>query len=344
MPANKHATIRYRIIDACLRNRARKWTWKDILEEVNKALDKEGITPIGKTTFFEDLKDIEYRVYHAEIEKYYGHNKKIVYYQYTDPEYSINKQPLTENEAIQIRSAIQIISRFRGMPQFEWVNELVPVLETRLNLTPSGHDIISFQQNEDYQGKEHIGSLFNAILYKRALKITYQDFKSDFPYDIEFHPYHLKQYNSRWFLFGHNPSFKLSIQNLALDRITSIEEIPNQYINHEVNWEEYFADIVGVTKTDEPPVEIKILILDKGQAMYIKTKPLHPTQKPVRKTDLGYETSINVAPNMELFKLLLSFGPRIKILSPNDLVKRFESTIKEYVTLYHNQVNNDKLL
>ena len=33
MPVNKNAVIRYRIIDNCLRNRARKWTWKDILEE-----------------------------------------------------------------------------------------------------------------------------------------------------------------------------------------------------------------------------------------------------------------------------------------------------------------------
>jgi predicted DNA-binding transcriptional regulator YafY len=51
---------------------------------------------------------------------------------------------------------------------------------------------------------------------------------------------------------------------------------------------------------------------------------------------LGYETSIKVAPNMELFKLLLSFGPRIKIVSPNELVTRFESTIKEYNNLYKN--------
>jgi len=203
-----------------------------------------------------------------------------------------------------------------------------------LNLTSQGHNIISFQQNEDYQGNEHIGTLFNAILYKRALKITYQDFKSEFPYDIIFHPYHLKQYNARWFLFGHNPSFKLSIQNLALDRIIAFEELADEYKYLEVNWDEYFSDIIGVTKKDEPPVEIKILILDKEQALYIKTKPLHHSQKPVRKTALGYETSIKVIPNVELFRLILSYGPKIKILSPEDLISKIQQTIQEYGKVY----------
>lgn len=248
MPLNKNAAIRYRIIDTCLRNRARKWTWKDILDEVNKGLTKEEISPIGKTTLFEDLKDIEYRVYQSDIEKIYGHHKKIVYYRYADPDYSINKQPLTEQETIQIRSAIQIISRFKGMPQFEWVNEWVPILESRLNIQDTGHNIISFQNNEFYQGKEHIGALFNAILYKRALKITYQDFNAEFPYEFIYHPYHLKQYNGRWFAFGHNPTFEQPIQNLALDRVISLEEMPDPYHFMEIDWEDYFADIVGVTK------------------------------------------------------------------------------------------------
>ena len=334
MPLNKNATIRYRIIDQCLRNRARKWTWKDILDVVNKELDKEGISPIGKTTLFEDIKDIEYRVYNSEIEKTYGQHKKIVYYRYADPDYSINKQPLTENEATQIRSAVQIISRFRGMPQFEWVNELVPMLETRLNLQSAGHNIISFQNNEDYLGNEHIGTLFNSILYKRVLKITYQNFNSEFPQELIFHPYHLKQYNSRWFVFGHNPEFSENIQNLALDRIISIEEVSDTYQFIDVEWDDYFADIVGVTKMKGDPVEIKILILDQLQASYIKTKPLHPTQKPIRKTERGFETSISVIPNIELYKLFLSFGPRIKILSPAEVADNIKASIEEYCRIY----------
>lgn len=334
MPVNKNALIRYMIIDKCLRNRARKWTWKDILEEVNKGLLNEGINTIGKTTLFEDLKDIEYRVYSSEIVKEDGYNRREKYYSYADADYSITKQPLNETEANQIRSAIQILSRFKGLPQFDWLEELIPVLESRLNLKTKEDNIISFDSNEDYQGKEHISTFFNAILYKRVLRIKYQDFKSEFPYEIEFHPYHLKQYNSRWFVFGFNPVSDYGMQNLALDRVVEIEENSIDYVNSKIDWDDYFSDIIGVSKINTEVEEIKILILDKEQASYIKTKPIHQSQKTIKKTELGYETSIRVIPNFELYKLILSFGERIKILTPEAVVNRMKLITKELNKLY----------
>ena len=32
MPANKNALLRYKTIDKCLRNRARRWTLEDLVE------------------------------------------------------------------------------------------------------------------------------------------------------------------------------------------------------------------------------------------------------------------------------------------------------------------------
>lgn len=320
MPVNRNALLRYQVIDKCLCNKGRKWTWKSIMEEINKELEKEDIDPIGKTTFFKDIRDIE-KVYNTLIETFPGENKKIAYYRYEDPEFSIRKQPILEHEAAQFKATIQMLSRFKGLPQFEWVNEMIPMLETKLGLGPSEEkNIISFDSNEDYKGLEYITPIFNAIMYKRTLNVIYQDFKSPVQYELEFHPYHLKQYNSRWFVFGKDPGKQnLNISNLALDRIKQIDEIETPYIDNVINWEDYFSDIIGVSKQNVPIEEIKILIKDEEQAAYIETKPLHQSQKRIKKTDLGYETSIMVIPNYELKKLLLSFGERIEILKPNKL-------------------------
>ena len=44
MPVNKNALLRYKIIDRCLRNRYRRWTIEDLVDEVSEALyDMEGI-------------------------------------------------------------------------------------------------------------------------------------------------------------------------------------------------------------------------------------------------------------------------------------------------------------
>jgi predicted DNA-binding transcriptional regulator YafY len=287
------------------------------LEEVNRELIREDFDPVGKTTFFKDIVDIE-RVYKTTIEKYTGESKKVVYYRYEDPEFSIRTQPISENEVAQFKATIQILSRFKGLPQFDWVNEMIPMIETKLGLSSiQERNIISFEKNEDYSGLEHITPLFNAIMYKRPLSILYQDFKSLIEYEIEFHPYHLKQYNNRWYVFGKDVGReKIPVTNLALDRIKAIEEKNVEYYYQEIDWEDYFSDIIGVTRKDAPIEEIKLLIKDEEQAAYISTKPLHQSQKKIRKTELGLETSIRVIPNYELKKLLLSFGDRIEVLAP----------------------------
>lgn len=313
---NQNALLRYQTIDKCLSNRGRKWTWLDLMLEVNKALkeanpNSEGI---GKTTIYEDLKDIEYRIYNIEIERI--KDGRTCYLRYADTNASINNQPLSSTESNQLKSAIQVLSRFKGLPQFEWVNEIIPAIESRLGLVSTNKQIIGFETNEDYEGLTHITPLFNAIINERVLKITYQDFKSPIAYELIFHPYYLKQFNSRWYVLGHNPAKERNPQNLALDRIKSIEEISDPYLSSSNNWDDYFSDFVGVTRKDEASVEIKLLITDPEQAAYIRTKPLHQTQKALKQVESGFVTSIHVIPNYELEKLILSFGERLIVLSP----------------------------
>lgn len=333
MPVNKNALLRYQVIDKCLHNRGRKWTWKDILEAVNEAILKNDPESkgVGKTTIFEDLKDIEYRVYKAEITKVT--EGRTVYYSYTDINYSINNQPLNETEVKQLKSAVMVLSRFKGMPQFDWVNEIVLIIESKMGLVNIEKEIISFENNIDYSGTKYISTLFNAVLNKRVVKITYQDFKKNTPYDVEIHPQYLKQYNSRWFLMSFMSNWPKRPQTHALDRIKNIREVNTEYIDlKDFNWDDYFADMIGVTRFDERPVEVKLQILDEEQAAYINTKPLHQSQKKIKKSDEGFETSINVIHNYELEKLILSFGERIKILGPALLKEKVKSRIEK---LYH---------
>jgi predicted DNA-binding transcriptional regulator YafY len=329
MPNTKHALTRYQVIDKCLANRNRLWNWKDLLDEVNRILLRQKEHIIGKTTLFEDLKDMEYRVYSAPIERFHTADRRITYYRYTDPEYSINRQPLTPTEAEHIESALQVISRFNGLPQFDWLHEWMPRLRTSLGMDPEAESILSFDSNQEYVGYSWIGPFFHAIRHKRVLKVKYRDFKREEAYEREFHPYHLKQYNRRWFAFGKDPEDpKIPIVNLALDRVMDAREVSKKYIPSDIDWQDHFNDVVGVTRMEGQPVKVGIRILDGEQAEYIRTKPLHHSQKPVRYNPetKTHETSITVIPNYELRKLLLSYGGRIVVTSPKELVKLMRKT------------------
>lgn len=337
MSVNKKAQIRYLTLDKCLRNTGRKWTWKNLLDEVNNVL-KEELNPktgipmkIGKTQLYEDLKDLEYRVYQAPLKK--TKNGKTTYYCYEDSNFSIQNAPLSDTESKQLKSAIQVLSRFKGLPQFEFINEIIPVIETKLGLVSLEREVMSFENNLDYEGSKFITPLFNAIVNKRTLNVEYQDFKSPVPYTIGFHPYHLKQYNNRWFVFGYNDFAKTAYWNMALDRIKKIEESETKYIETDVDWEEYFFDLVGVTKkTDDVLQEVK-LWFSPSQAPYVITKPIHPTQKH-KNTEDGLEVTIQVVLNYELERLILSFGETVKVISPKVFQKQILERLKKSVDLY----------
>lgn len=337
MSINKKAQIRYLTLDKCLRNNGRLWTWQNLLDAVNEVLGEE-INPktkqpmkIAKTQLYEDLKDLEYRVYNAPLKR--TTNGKTINYSYEDLNYSIQNAPLNETEVKQLKSALQVLSRFKGIPQFEFINEIIPAIESKLGLVSLEKEVMSFESNLDYEGSKFITPLFNAIVNKRSLTIEYQDFKSVLPYSITFHPYYLKQYNNRWFVFGYNEFTKSEYWNMALDRIKTIEETESNYIEIDVDWEEYFFDLIGVTKKGDDELQNIKLWFCPSQAPYVVTKPIHPTQKS-KNTEDGLEVTINVVPNYELEKLILSFGETVKVLSPASFQKTISNRISKSAGLY----------
>lgn len=334
MPVNKNALIRYQVIDRCLRNSGRNYFFEDLQEQIDQVLQelKPETGGISRRQLFLDLQFMESEAgWSAPIEKV--RIGKRVAYRYSDPHFSINNQPLTETEVKQIESALQILSRFRGLPQFEWISEIVPLMENKLGISGSGKEVISFDSNIDYKGLANITPLFNAISNKRVLRIKYQDFKNNQAVEIIFHPYYLKQYNNRWFVFGLNEENGVATWNLSLDRIQEIEETNRKYLETHIDWDDYFFDIIGVTRINDKETEEITLSFNHQIAPYISTKPLHPTQKEKWLAE-SLEVRIKVIPNYELESLILSFGENVRVISPGWLLSKVKERIENAVNNY----------
>ena len=110
MPVNKNALLRYKIIDRSLRNRYRRWTIEDLVDEVSDALyDMEGIRKgISLRTVQNDIQIMrsDKLGYNAPIEVY---DQK--YYRYADPDYSITELPLTADDFKQGKPELQQMGR-----------------------------------------------------------------------------------------------------------------------------------------------------------------------------------------------------------------------------------------
>jgi predicted DNA-binding transcriptional regulator YafY len=308
-----------------------------LLEAVNDALaDSIGSGKgIARTQLYKDISFMESEAgFSIPLEKIQDGQRK--YYRYKEKNYSIKNSPLSSIEADNIKSALLVLSRFKGLPQFEWVNELIPVLNDKLGFANDSKQVIYFDSNVDYLGIAYIEPLFNSITSKRVLEIEYQDFKNPLPYKVIFHPYVLKQYNNRWFVFGMNEEYENPYWNMALDRIQSIKELSKTYKSTNTDWEDdYFYDIIGVTRIQDVEVQEVVLQFAPELAPYIQTKPIHPTQSKLKFLESGEMViTIKVIPNYELERLILSYGERVKVISPTSVQESIHSRIKTMYALY----------
>ncbi|MCB0482420.1 MAG: WYL domain-containing protein [Flavobacteriales bacterium] len=312
MATNKNAYLRYRTLDKCFRNFGRKYYFEELLEEINEALSSHDPNTSGVQIrqLREDIKFMRSEEgFTAPIETYRDGRKG--YYRYSDKNYSISNSGLNVTEAEQLGATLAIMSRFEGRPGFEWIGETSSILANHFDISGDNRKVISYETNIDYKGYDFITPLFNAIVNKRVLNATYEPFNKP-AFNLTFHPYYLKQYNNRWFVLGYNEELNIDAWNMPLDRIVTIEEVEGNYRSNIIDWEDWFSDMIGVTrKIEDKPQEIK-MIFSSEIAPYIETKPLHQTQKARRMKDGSLEVRIEVIPNRELTSLINSFGTEVQ--------------------------------
>lgn len=331
MATNKHAIIRYQALDKCFGNRHKKFDIEALVSACNEAIYQfTGIVEgVKKRQVYADITFMESpQGWSIPLEKYKDGRR--TFYRYSEKEFSINNQPLTDAEINQLKEATFMLSRFKGMPSFEWIDEIISHLEDKFHLVGNCECVIGFEQNQYLKGIEFLSDIFNSIVNHQCLKITYSSFRGEEQiWDI--HPYYLKQYNTRWFLLGSNEGYK-NITNIALDRIVSIEQSSMKYIPTDIDFEDYFDDIIGVTIPKDKEVETVLLRCSESRFPYITSKPIHWSQKIIDKVERIIE--ISVIPNKELLALLLSYGKDVEVIAPESVRKQIFETLTEAVQNY----------
>lgn len=325
MATNKNARLRYEALDKCLSNFSRKYYIEDLREACCTYLTKElGIeTSVSTRQVYSDLKEMELSPsMQAPIVAHKDGQRK--YYRYAEEGFSI--VDLTEDELMGLEATVKMLASFRGMPQFDWMGDIIRRLKSKYKVSDEQRNILSFDANVDLRGIEQFKYLFTAILRKQSLRITYEPFGKT-AYDTIVHPYFLKQYNNRWYLLGFSPAHQ-DVAIYALDRIIDVETlsgyfIPDTYIEDPTD---YFFDIIGITIPKGKSVEKIVLKFTPERFQYVSAKPIHPTQK---MNSMEHIVTIEVIPNRELESLILGFGKDVEVLAPDHLRKEIMEIYKE---------------
>ena len=335
MPTNKNASIRYQVLDKCFRDFHHRYYIDDLIAKCNEALsDFNGTGGVSRRQMFEDIKYMESDAgWNIPLERLKDGKK--VYYRYAHPDFTINEQPLTDEETHLLEATVLMLRRFHGIPNNEWIDEVVSSIECRFNINGNKQAVVGFDQNDRLRGLHYLSSVINATINKQVLRVTYKSYKeAALERSLIVHPYYVKQYNNRWFLLALDSETHY-ITNLALDRILSLETtdvqpfIPNTYIDFNT----YFNDVIGVTIPEDVSTERIILRLNARQYAYVAAKPLHVSQQVI--DAVRHMISIEVKPNYELDYHILSLGPDVEVLAPASYREHIKGKLEECLKMYN---------
>ncbi len=300
------------------------------IDEIMAAIEEqaEGRAGISRSTVYNDLKFMESNDgFKVEFRKRRVANK--VRYFYEDPNFSIQNHPIGPLEKELLMESLSLFKRIKGLPQFEWVQEVIPrIYEGLKERDREERLLIQFDENSEAEGRSHINPILDAMREERSITLEYQRFGGEKRLYKDFSPWLLKEYNNRWFVFGlpskeRDSLFNPRLINLALDRIQGEVEIePKKMEPCHIDFDEYFEHVVGVTVPANAKPELIYYSVSADTWPYIQTKPLHHSQTfirepqtyipatPIAKNDVLIR--LKVIRNKELEMLINSYGGEIK--------------------------------
>lgn len=212
-----------------------------------------------------------------------------------------------------------------------WLLNTYGTAET-LSSNLSIHDRILTENIPSSQ--DHLSTVLEAMKSNNMLHITFKAFTMKEPKRFLVEPYCVKMSAQRWYMLARNTEHK-NLRLYSLDRIEAVEISNTRFVlPDDFNAKDYFAEFFGIVLDESVPLQTIILRADKYHQNYMRTLPLHPTQREIFACDDYADFELRLRPTYDFYMKLMSFGNMIKVLEPKNLqeeiCKWLENTIEMY--------------
>ena len=182
-------------------------------------------------------------------------------------------------------------------------------------------------------GEEYLQTIILALKTNRRLKITYQRFGHE-SYETTLSPYALKLFHQRWYILAYTGKY-LAIY--ALDRMLSVEisdetfEMPKDF-----SPEDFFTEYYGIT-TDDTPMAHVVIRAYGNVPNYLRTLPLHASQREIEHTDEYTDFSYDIRPSIDFVLALMSYTDGLEVLEPIELRQKMCNILQASLERYSNK-------
>lgn len=166
-------------------------------------------------------------------------------------------------------------------------------------------------------GQEHLSVIIEAMKGNRVLNITYQSFNQEESCTFDVEPYCVKLFKQRWYMLARSP-FMNRLRIYALDRIQELEiETEKVFVMPEdFDGSEYFMEYYGVITGFNFDLETVRLKVSARQCNYLRSLPLHHSQKEVEQNEEYSIFEFHLRPEYDFWQEILRQGEDMEVLEP----------------------------
>jgi predicted DNA-binding transcriptional regulator YafY len=214
--------------------------------------------------------------------------------------------------------------------------ERVGFLTTSLSSISEVGKYLKLEKNLDFSGNQHLALVWEALRAQRVLTFEYVPYtESGTASTTRFvAPGLLFEYQNRFYLDGWDVQ-KKAVRTFGLDRMQALaltdqaapKRPPADYRNLR-------RHVIGVNYAKEAHPERVVLQLTTLQAHYLRSLPLHPSQRELSQTDTHVLFSLDVVINKELEIVLLGLGQAAEVLEPLSLRSKMKAEVEGMMKKY----------
>lgn len=140
------------------------------------------------------------------------------------------------------------------------------------------------------RGLENLNGLLHAIQNRKTISFNYTKHWENVPQKRVLEPYALKEFKNRWYLLANEVDGKdFFLKTFGLDRISDFEVSSKIFKKQDVEIDKLFVNSFGIISTLDKIPETIVLSFDSEQGKFIKTLPIHHSQKVLIDNDLDTE-------------------------------------------------------
>lgn len=182
--------------------------------------------------------------------------------------------------------------------------------------------------------RSFLTEIINAMKENRTITLSHKGFRHDKASTFPVNPYCLKMFQKRWYLLASRVSDGC-IRLYGLDRMENVEVTGERFtLPDDFDAKDYFSTFFGVVLDAKVPVQRIVLRAYEQHQNYMRTLPLHSSQKEIYTCEDYADFEVTLRPTYDWIMELLHAGEFIEVIEPQSLRQQMLNWVTELWEMY----------